>query len=455
MSSDEIAVRVSDLSKCYQIYDRPPDRLKQSVLPKLQRLIRKPPRQYYREFWALKDVSFDVKKRETVGIIGRNGSGKSTLLQIICGTLTPTSGTIETSGRIAALLELGSGFNPEFTGRENVYMNAAVLGLSKEEVDARFDEIAAFADIGEFIEQPVKIYSTGMYVRLAFSVIAHVDAEILVVDEALAVGDAVFIQRCMRFIRSFQEHGTLIFVSHDTSAVQNLCKTGIWLGNGQIQKMGTSKNVAEAYLQYTLQEVYGDVAKLNAISSASDAAVIEGCSPEEGKSDAAAIDYGSTARVQDNSNNATGWKTGAAELLSVSLERLEPGPDGVFIGGERVRMILRAKANRALANPILGFLVRDRLGQDLFGENTLPFTDKTPRPVKQGQEFTGEFSFKLPMLPNGQYAVMASVADGDLYKNVQHHWLNDALIIHVSSSKIRWGLVGIPFERVVLKVHDD
>jgi lipopolysaccharide transport system ATP-binding protein len=455
MFSDEIAVRVSDLSKCYHIYDRPPDRLKQSVLPKLQRLIRKPTRQYYREFWALKDVSFEVKKRETVGIIGRNGSGKSTLLQIICGTLTPTSGTIETNGRIAALLELGSGFNPEFTGRENVYMNAAVLGLSKEEVDARFDEIAAFADIGEFIEQPVKIYSTGMYVRLAFSVIAHVDAEILVVDEALAVGDAVFIQRCMRFIRSFQEHGTLIFVSHDTSAVQNLCKTGIWLGNGQIQKMGTSKNVAEAYLQYTLQEVYGDVAKLNAISSASDAAVIEGCSPEEGKSDAAAIDYGSTARVQDNSNNATGWKTGAAELLSVSLERLEPGPDGVFIGGERVRMILRAKANRALANPILGFLVRDRLGQDLFGENTLPFTDKTPRPVKQGQEFIGEFSFKLPMLPNGQYAVMASVADGDLYKNVQHHWLNDALIINVSSSKVRWGLVGIPFERVALQVDDD
>jgi lipopolysaccharide transport system ATP-binding protein len=455
MFSDEIAVRVSDLSKCYHIYDRPPDRLKQSVLPKLQRLIRKPPRQYYREFWALKDVSFEVKKGESVGIIGRNGSGKSTLLQIICGTLTPTSGTIETSGRIAALLELGSGFNPEFTGRENVYMNAAVLGLSKGEIDERFDDISAFADIGEFIEQPVKIYSTGMYVRLAFSVIAHVDAEILVVDEALSVGDAVFTQRCMRFIRSFQEHGTLIFVSHDTSAVQNLCKTGIWLGNGQTQKMGTSKNVAEAYLQYTLQEVYGDVAKLSATASASDPAVTGGCRPEEGKSETAAIDYGSRARVQDNSNNATGWKTGAAELVSVSLEKLEPGPDGVFIGGERVRMILRAKANRALANPILGFLVRDRLGQDLFGENTLPFTDKTPRPVKQGQEFTGEFSFKLPMLPNGQYAVMASVADGDLYKNVQHHWLNDALIINVSSSKVRWGLVGIPFERVALEIHDD
>lgn len=454
-ATDDIAIRVSKISKCYHLYDAPRDRLKQFVAPRLQRLAGQSPKQYFREFWALKDISFEVRKGETVGIIGRNGSGKSTLLQIICGTLTPTSGTVETRGRIAALLELGSGFNPEFTGRENVYMNAAVLGLSKEEIDARFEDIAAFADIGEFIEQPVKIYSSGMYVRLAFSVIAHVDADILVVDEALSVGDAVFTQKCMRFIRSFQERGALIFVSHDTSSVQSLCKTGIWLGNGQIQKVGTSKNVAEAYLQYTLQEIYGDAAKLSATSSAADPSFIAACPPEEEKPDAAAIDYGSRALVQDNSINATGWKTGAAELVSVSLEKLEPGPDGVFIGGERVRMIVRAKANEALARPILGFLVRDRLGQDLFGENTLPFTDMTPRPIKQGQEFEGEFVFRLPMLPNGQYAVMASVADGDLYNNVQHHWLHDVLIINVSSSKIRWGLVGIPFERVVLEARND
>lgn len=451
----DVAIRVSNLSKFYQLYDTPRDRLKQFIVPRLQRLAGQSTKQYFREFWALKDVSFEVRKGETVGIIGRNGSGKSTLLQIICGTLTPSSGTVETSGRIAALLELGSGFNPEFTGRENVYMNAAVLGLSIEEVDARFDDIAAFADIGEFIEQPVKVYSTGMYVRLAFSVIAHVDPEILVIDEALAVGDAVFTQKCMRFVRSFQERGTLIFVSHDTSAVQNLCKTGIWLGNGQLQKVGTSKNVVEAYLQHTLQEIYGDAAKLSATSSATDPAVIAVCSPEEEKSDAVAINYGSIASVRDNSINAAGWKSGAAELVSVSLEKLEPGADGVFTGGERVRMILHAKANEALVSPILGFLVRDRLGQDLFGENTLPFTAMTPCSVKQGQEFIGEFVFTLPMLPNGQYAVMASVADGDLENNVQHHWLHDALIINVSSSKIRWGLVGISFEHVALKIQDD
>jgi lipopolysaccharide transport system ATP-binding protein len=455
MSSNDIAIRVTNLSKRYEVYDTPRDRLKQFVLPRLQRLAGQPPRQYFREFWALKDVSFEVNKGETIGIVGRNGSGKSTLLQMVCGTLNPTSGSIQTNGRIAALLELGSGFNPEFTGRENVYMNASVLGLSKEEIDARFDDIAAFADIGQFIEQPVKIYSSGMYVRLAFSVIAHVDADILVVDEALSVGDAVFTQKCMRFIRSFQERGTLLFVSHDTSSVQNLCKKAIWLGNGQIQKVGAPKSVAEAYLQYTLQEVYGDVAKLSAVASAVDASVSAACSPEEEISNATAIDYGSVASVRDNTPNATGWRSGVAEIVSISLQSLTHGSNGVFAGGEKVRMAIHAKANEAIDSPILGFLVRDRLGQDLFGENTLPFTDMTPCPIKPGQEFTGEFIFKLPMLPNGQYAVMASVANGALQNHVQHHWLHDALIINVSSSKIRWGLVGIPFERVVLEVRND
>ena len=443
----DIAISVKNLGKCYHIYDRPQDRLKQSFLWGRKKL--------FRDFWALQNVSFEIRKGETIGIIGRNGSGKSTLLQLICGTLTPTTGEVQINGRVAALLELGSGFNSEFTGRENVYMNASLLGLSRQEIDAKYDDIVAFADIGDFVDQPVKTYSSGMVMRLAFAVISHVDADILIIDEALAVGDAVFIQKCMRFIRSFQEHGTLIFVSHDTASVQNLCKTSIWLGNGKIQKVGPSKNVVEAYLQYTLQEIYGDTTKLNATSSAADPSVIEECSPEEEKLDTAAIDHGSMASVRDNTPNATGWKTGTAEVMSVTLENLSSGPDGIFVGGEKVCMVIRAKANEALDNPILGFMVKDRLGQDLFGENTLPFTDMTPRSIKKGQKFTGEFVFRLPMLPNGQYAVMASVADGNLYNNVQHHFLHDALIINVTSSKIRWGLVGIPFERVALEVRDD
>jgi lipopolysaccharide transport system ATP-binding protein len=453
MSSDDIAIRVQGLSKCYGIYANPRDRLKQFILPRLQRLIGQEPKQYFREFWALKDVSFEIKRGETIGIVGRNGSGKSTLLQMICGTLNPTSGSIQTNGRIAALLELGSGFNPEFTGRENVYMNASVLGLSNEEIDARFDDIAAFADIGQFVEQPVKTYSSGMMVRLAFAVIAHVDADILVVDEALAVGDAVFTQKCMRFIRRFQENGSLIFVSHDIGSVQNLCKTGIWLNNGGIEQAGTAKSVAEAYLQYTLQEIYGDESKLTSIALTAIGDDI--CANEIASNTEAlpAIDYGVVASVRDNIDAAKGWKTGRAEILVVSLARLSPGQDGLLEGGERVRMTVRAKAHEALQNPILGFLVRDRLGQDLFGENTLPFTNLVPTPIGAGMTFEGVFEFRFPMLPNGQYAVMASVASGDLHSNVQHHWMHDALIINVSSRKIRWGLVGISFERVELKVH--
>lgn len=277
MSFDnDIAIRVSNLSKCYRIYDQPHDRLKQSIYPRLQRLVGKRPKQYFREFWALHDVSFEVKRGETVGIIGKNGSGKSTLLQMICGTLNPTSGSIQTNGRIAALLELGSGFNPEFTGRENVYMNAAVLGLSREEIEARFDEIAAFADIGDFIEQPVKTYSSGMYVRLAFSVAINVKPDILVVDEALSVGDGAFQLKCMTRLKEIQESGaTILFVSHDLSSIGRLCTGAVILDRGhklptesvfdsirtyeRILKLQTEKKVAENKREFhPLKEIYLD-----------------------------------------------------------------------------------------------------------------------------------------------------------------------------------------------------
>ncbi|SDZ78452.1 lipopolysaccharide transport system ATP-binding protein [Thiothrix caldifontis] len=445
MSSD-IAICVENLGKIYHLYDKPRDRLKQFVMPSLRRWLKKPEKHYFREFTALQDVSFSVKRGESIGVIGRNGSGKSTLLQMICGTLTPSGGSIQTYGRVAALLELGAGFNPEFTGRENVYMNAAILGLSLEEISARFEAIAAFADIGEFMEQPVKTYSSGMYVRLAFAVVAHVDADILVVDEALSVGDAVFTQKCMRFIRQFQRKGTLIFVSHDIASVQNLCHSVLWLNKGKVEGYGAAKKIAEAYLQYTLQEQYGEEAALSTIQSADDGDTFSDVNVEP------VIHYGAEAKVRDNLQQAKGWKTEDVSIISVNLSRLSPGSSSVFVGGERVRMSIKAKAYAALPNPIVGFLVRDRLGQDLFGENTLAFSEKVATPVAAGETFEGVFEFRLPMLPNGVYAVMVSIADGDVYENVQHHWLHDALIINVSSSKVRYGLVGIPFERVVLEV---
>ncbi len=230
MSSENYAIRVKNISKYYEIYRTPQDRLKQFLLPTIRSALRRTPKKYYKEYWALKNISFDIKKGETIGIVGRNGAGKSTLLQIICGTLHPSEGYIEINGRIAALLELGSGFNPEFSGRENIFLNASVLGLSRSEIESRYDDIVAFSEIADFIDQPVKTYSSGMYVRLAFSVIAHVNADILVIDEALAVGDVFFQQKCMRFLRAHQAAGgTVIFVSHDTSAVVNLCERGVLL----------------------------------------------------------------------------------------------------------------------------------------------------------------------------------------------------------------------------------
>lgn len=446
MSSD-IAIKVDRLSKCYQIYDQPHDRLKQSIYPRFQRLFGAEPSQYFKEFWALKEVSFQVKKGETVGIIGRNGSGKSTLLQMICGTLNPTAGAVKLNGRVAALLELGAGFNPEFSGVENVYMAAALYGLSKEETDQRFDAIAAFADIGAHIYQPVKSYSSGMYVRLAFAVIAHVDADILVVDEALAVGDAVFTQKCMRYVRKFRENGTLLFVSHDMGSVLNLCEQAVWLDAGQVQQQGRSKDVSEAYLQYTKQEVYGEDAKLQTIEKkrAEPLSGVVGVEPQE----MPLIDYQTQLKVNNHLNEANGWMSGAGEIVSVnlsvvhSMEKCE-----VLKGGELVKMVIKALAHKDMSRPILGFLVRDKLGQDLFGENTLPVTDKRPLEVRAGEYIQSEFTFKLPMLPNGDYSVMTSLADGDIYNHVQHHWLHDALILRVISSKARYGLVGIEFRNI-------
>ena len=245
---NNIAIRVNNLSKCYHIYDRPQDRLKQSIVPKLRSLVGRNPGRYFREFWALNDVSFEVARGETVGIIGRNGSGKSTLLQMICGTLEPTTGSVETNGRVAALLELGAGFNPEFTGRENVYMNATVLGLTQDEIHARFNEIAAFADIGDFIEQPVKHYSSGMYARLAFAVAINVDPSILIVDEALAVGDEPFQRKCFARIEEIKRNGgTILLVSHSSSAIVELCDRAVLLYDGERLYTGEPKKAIAWY----------------------------------------------------------------------------------------------------------------------------------------------------------------------------------------------------------------
>jgi lipopolysaccharide transport system ATP-binding protein len=248
MSSDDAAIRVRDVCKHYLLFARPEDRLKQSIVPRLQRLLGATPKQYYRHFAALNGVSFDIRRGETVGIVGRNGSGKSTLLQIICGTLAATAGSIEINGRIAALLELGAGFNPQFTGRENVYMNGAILGMSAVEIDARFGAIAQFADIGEFIDQPVHTYSSGMYVRLAFATAINTAPDILVVDEALAVGDEAFQRKCFARIAEIQgDGGTILFVSHGMQSIVQLCTRVMLFDAGELLLDGRPKTVVTQY----------------------------------------------------------------------------------------------------------------------------------------------------------------------------------------------------------------
>ncbi|MCB0170103.1 MAG: ABC transporter ATP-binding protein [Anaerolineae bacterium] len=246
----DTVISVQNISKMYPLYDNPRDRLNQSLWHALPKFMRGKPRQFYREFWALRDISFNIKQGETWGLIGRNGSGKSTLLQIIAGTTAPTTGTVQVNGRVAALLELGSGFNPEFTGRENVYLNGAVWGLSRTETENLYDDIVAFADIGDFINQPVKLYSSGMKVRLAFAVQAFVPKEVLIVDEALSVGDIFFQAKCVNQMQKMLDDGvTVLFVSHDVGAIKSFCQYGLLLDDGQMVEIGSVEKVTETYME--------------------------------------------------------------------------------------------------------------------------------------------------------------------------------------------------------------
>jgi lipopolysaccharide transport system ATP-binding protein len=402
----DLAIAVADLSKTYQIYDLPRHRLWQSLW--------RGRRRFYREFHALTHVSFDVRRGEVVGIIGRNGSGKSTLLQLVCGTLTPSAGRVVAKGRIAALLELGAGFNEEFTGRENVYLNGAIMGLTTAEVDARYARIVEFADIGEFLDQPLKTYSTGMVVRLAFAVIAHVDADVLVIDEALAVGDVFFVQKCMRFLRDFMTRGTILFVSHDTGAIVNLCHRAIWLHKGEVMVDGSPKDVAEAYLQHLAEDAFGAAPRLR-------------------------LESDEAAAPQQRSFGRGGARIAGADLVDGAGSSVQS-----ISGGETVTLRIRAEAVESLSSPIVGFIVKDRLGQVLFSDNTFAHYAGRPFPLTAGQMVEARFTFVMPKLTPGEYAVGVAIADGTQASHVQHHWIHEALVIRSVATGVVNALMAIP-----------
>ncbi|MBC7488884.1 MAG: ABC transporter ATP-binding protein [Glaciimonas sp.] len=438
--SSEYAIEVNGLGKCYQIYEKPSDRLKQMLV--------RGRKQYYKEFWALNNVTFKVKKGETVGIIGRNGSGKSTLLQMICGTLNPTAGEIKVHGRVAALLELGAGFNPEFTGVENVYMAASLYGLGKAEVDQRFDAIAEFADIGDHINQPVKTYSSGMYVRLAFAVIAHVDADVLVIDEALAVGDAFFTQKCMRFLRSFMKSGTVLFVSHDTTSVRSLCNHAIWIDKGEIIESGNPKEVSERYLEAFFESNQGKHVKQNTKPKQ----VLQKIQKRDPRQDFLNnSNLRNDIRVFEFMPESISFGKREAEIQDVSFIDNHNNTLSWIIGGEEVTIRIRAFIKKDLTSPIIGFHIKDRLGQTLFGDNTYLTYMDCPLATVADEEIVADFKFQMPRLAAGDYSVSAAIADGTQHEHVQHHWIHDALMFRSEATSITSGLLGIPMSNLELK----
>ena len=460
MSSDAV-IEVQGLGKRYEIYAQPRDRLRQMVVPPLRRALGLAAHDYFKEFWALRDVSFSVRRGETVAIVGQNGSGKSTLLQLVCGTLSPTTGGVRIAGRIAALLELGAGFNTEFSGRENVFLSGLLYGISREELARRYDSIVAFAEIGEFIDQPVKTYSSGMYVRLAFSIAAHVDADVLVVDEALSVGDVRFTQKCMRFLREFQKTGTLLFVSHDTSAVVGLCSRAVWLDHGSLRMDGSAKETVEAYLaaQHALdREAEGDSVVMKSVSGTASSLPAVPRDVQDARWPTLR-EHGGLAQFVffefDPERATTEFGAGGAEITGARFLNEEGAPVTISYGGEVVQLSISATAHQALDNVIFGFYFKDRMGQRLFGDNSfMTYLDK-PVVTTAGDRLTALFRFRMPTLPVGLYSIDLAIASGSQDNHTQQHWVHDALEVRGSDSSMKHGLVGLPMLDIAVRKNSD
>ncbi|WP_163859865.1 ABC transporter ATP-binding protein [Paenibacillus elgii] len=396
-----VAIKINGISKCYQVYEKPQDRLKQSLF--------RGSKNFYKEFWALKNISFEVQKGETVGIIGKNGSGKSTLLQIIAGTLTPTSGSTEVFGRVAALLELGSGFNPEFTGKENVYLNGAILGLSKEEIDKYYNDIVAFADIGDFLDQPVKTYSSGMAVRLAFAVQIMVPKEILIVDEALAVGDELFQRKCFSKIEEFKKQGgTVLFVSHSGSTVIELCDRAVLIDSGELLLVDTSKKVVNIYqkLMYAPAEKKDDlrneIKSMNKSLTQVNAEVI--LSKEESNEVREAM-YDPYLIAKETMN----YESRGAEILDSEVVGFDGKRVNLLISGDKYIWRYKVKFVKNCTNVRFGMLIKSISGFELGGCATAKAGYGIPF-VAEGAIIKVEFTF-TPKLCPGTYFLNAGVLE--------------------------------------------
>lgn len=396
------------VSKSYPIYPKPSARLKE--LACLNRV------SFHRDFWALRDVSFEIQRGETFCIIGENGSGKSTLLQIVAAILHPSAGEVWVSGRVAALLELGSGFNPEFSGRDNVYLNAAILGFSREQMNSKFREIEAFAEIGDFIYQPVKTYSSGMSIRLAFAVAIHVEPEILIVDEALAVGDVYFRQRCMRKVHELREQGvTVLFVSHDTGDVKAIADRVLWLEGGRIRALGDPESVVTDYLAAMVQK-----------DSAYRKHALESGPPAVAPGPVRAPEV-----IEHIPNVDRRFGDRRAEILGIAI--LDPQGRAIYSLEPDASIIVRisVQANEALREPMVGFMLRNHMGLDFAGTNTAREGFELP-PMAAGDVYTVDFHVHLPQLYPSSFSFSPAVADGTLLTYTMCDWVDNAIALQMS-----------------------
>ncbi len=431
----EVAISLKNVSKCFKRYDKSIDRLKQILLPS---------KNYSNDFWALQNINLEIYKGQTVGIIGHNGSGKSTLLQIIAGTSTATTGEVKVNGRVSALLELGSGFNPEFTGRQNIFFNGQILGLTQEEVKDKFDQISTFAEIGDFIDEPVKTYSSGMFVRLAFAVAINVNPEILIIDEALSVGDSVFVHRCMAKLKEFQDsQGTILFVSHDTSIVSRLCSKAIWINEGEIVEIDKSFDVCKHYQAWVYKKINANTQN-QSIKPLTDRKIFKPSKPI----DESNIDLQNlmvrpcnpfTEMPHRSFINVERFGTGRAEIIEFNILNKDGELLDLAYPGDLISLKLSILAHSNIDKPVIGCTIYDRLRTAITAWNTYQMSIEI-RSLKSDELLNITFEFIWPELNSGNYLIEPAVADGTQDSHEMLDWLQCAAVISSSVTDITLGI---------------
>ncbi len=431
-AQDDVMIRVSQAKKCYQTYQKPIDRLWQSF---------RPSKQYYQEFWALRGVDLEVRKGETVGIVGKNGSGKSTLLQIIAGILQPTSGELETHGRISALLELGAGFNPEFTGLENARLNASIMGLTREEFHQKMPDIVDFSGLGDFLHRPVKTYSSGMFVRLAFAVAINMNPDILIVDEALAVGDVRFQRKCFRRLEQLKEQGvSILFVTHSTDSVIRHCDRAIMLDAGELKMTGSPKQVVQAYLEMMFESdaenTGGSVAKINAADYGADFdPTIDNCITQA-----------------TYNNNEHRWGDGRAKICHFEVLQNGAPTSGLIQRGDDLRVRFSVLFEHDIDDLIYGLTVKMNDGNEIYGTNSRLQKGEVPSQQQSGDLVSIEFRLTANLLAGDYFISLGVAQDHDEKDNIAIDRRYDMIHLHVSDTDDAFGVVDMQGR---LKLLDD